>query len=92
MGALLARSCRNHGGKARLWPTHRGVLGQIIPQARQVFERLPAAAAEGAAAGPAADADARFEHFKRVLWPAMRESGRGGGTLIYVPSYFDYVR
>ena len=49
MNALLARSCRNHGGKARLWPTHKGVLSQIIPQARQVFERLPAALAAGGA-------------------------------------------
>lgn len=50
MNALLGRTCRNHAGKVRLWPTHRGVLGHIIPQARQVFERLPApAAADGAA-------------------------------------------
>lgn len=45
MNALLGRTCRNHAGKVRVWPTHRGVLGQIIPQARQVFERLPAPAA-----------------------------------------------
>lgn len=50
MNALLGRTCRNHAGKVRLWPTHRGVLGHIIPQARQVFERLPVpAAADGAA-------------------------------------------
>lgn len=50
MNALLGRTCRNHAGKVRVWPTHRGVLGQIIPQARQVFERLPApAAASGGA-------------------------------------------
>ena len=41
---------------------------------------------------PPADADARFEHFKRSLWPRIKESGRGGGHLIYLPSYFDYVR
>lgn len=38
------------------------------------------------------DADARFEHFKRQLWPRIKEAGGGGGTLIYLPSYFDYVR
>ncbi|KAL4425892.1 hypothetical protein ABPG75_009908 [Micractinium tetrahymenae] len=91
MNALLARTCRNAAGKARLKPTHRGVLSRVIPQARQVFERLPAAAADGGAA-PTSDADARFEHFKRVLWPRIKESGRPGGHLIYIPSYFDYVR
>lgn len=39
-----------------------------------------------------ADPDARFEHFKRALWPRIKEAGAGGGTLIYLPSYFDYVR
>ncbi|PRW59313.1 U3 small nucleolar RNA-associated 25 [Chlorella sorokiniana] len=89
MNALLGRTCRNHAGKVRVWPTHRGVLGQIIPQARQVFERLPAPADGGALV---TDPDARFEHFKRALWPRIKEAGAGGGTLIYLPSYFDYVR
>ena len=57
-------------------------------QARQVFERLPG---EGVG-GPGGDADARFAHFKAALWPRIRESGRSGGHLIYIPSYFDYVR
>lgn len=91
MNALLARTCRNAAGKARLRPSHHGVLSHVIPQARQVFERLPAAVAEGGAPPPS-DADARFEHFKRVLWPRIKESGRSGGHLVYIPSYFDYVR
>ena len=63
----------------------QGVLGGVIPQVRQLFERLPA--------GPLADAaDTRFEHFKKAVWPRIREAGRGGGQLVYIPSYFDYVR
>lgn len=89
MNALLGRCCRNHAGRVRLVPAHRGVLGEVVPQARQVFERLPVAARAG---GASTDADARFEHFKRVLWPRLRESGRSGGHLVYIPSYFDYVR
>jgi U3 small nucleolar RNA-associated protein 25 len=91
MNALLGRCCRNHAGRVRLLPAHRGVLGEVVPQVRQVFERLPAAAA-ASGSGAATDADARFEHFKRVLWPRLRESGRSGGHLVYIPSYFDYVR
>ena len=47
------------------------MLGQVIPQVRQLFERLPAATA-------AADADVRFEHFRSNLWPRMKETGAKG--------------
>jgi len=49
----------------------QGVLGQVIPQVRQLFERLPVAAA-------AADADARFEHFRANVWPRIKETGAKG--------------
>jgi U3 small nucleolar RNA-associated protein 25 len=52
----------------------QGVLGQVIPQVRQMFERLPAPTA-------AADADARFEHFRANLWPRMKETGAKGAAL-----------
>lgn len=52
----------------------QGVLGQVIPQLRQLFERLPAAAA-------AADADARFEHFRANVWPRIKETGAKGASL-----------
>ena len=89
MNALLARSCRNHGGKARLWPTHKGVLSQIIPQARQVFERLPAALAAGGApaaggspgilaslaAGLCTACQQDNANCPALLWPALLCSG-----------------
>jgi U3 small nucleolar RNA-associated protein 25 len=59
----------------------------VVHQVRQVFERLPACPG-----GPAAAADARFAHFAAAVWPRVREAARGGGQLIYIPSYFDYVR
>lgn len=81
----------------------QGVLSQVLHQVRQVFERLPppsAAKAAVASAGSepsssssmAAEADARLEHFKRVAWPRLKEAGGGGGQLLYIPSYFDFVR
>ena len=51
MNALLARTCRNYAGKVRVKPSYKGVLSQVIPQARQVFERVPAAAATGGGGG-----------------------------------------
>ena len=94
MNALVTRGCCNHAGRFCIAPVHRGVLGQIVPQVRQVFERLHvgASSASGAASGPAGDPEARFQHFKNILWPRIRESARGGGQLIYIPSYFDFVR
>jgi U3 small nucleolar RNA-associated protein 25 len=53
-------------------------------QVRQLFERF-------AAASSAAAADARFEFFKTAIWPRLAEAG-GGGLLLVVPSYFDFVR
>ena len=47
------------------------MLGQVVPQVHQVFERLPGAS-------PAADADARFERFRSQIWPRIREGGASG--------------
>lgn len=49
----------------------QGLLGQALPQLRQLFECLPAASA-------AADADARFEHFCAHVWPHIKESSAKG--------------
>ena len=43
----------------------QGVLG-AGQQARQVFERISPADLAG-------DADARFDHFRKALWPNLRE-------------------
>ena len=49
----------------------QGVLGQALPQLRQLFERLPAASA-------AADADTRFVHFCSHVWPQIKEASAKG--------------
>jgi hypothetical protein len=45
----------------------------VIPQVRQLFERL-------SPGGVAADANARFEHFRAQLWPRIKEAGARGAT------------
>lgn len=43
------------------------------------------------AANPLASVDARFEYFIKEILPKQRDALMSH-TLIYVPSYFDYVR
>ncbi len=48
----------------------QGALSAVRTQVRQLFERLPPA--------PVADAgDARFEHFKKHVWPRIKSGGNG---------------
>jgi hypothetical protein len=55
------------------------------PQLRQAFERFDAPSAAGAAG-------ARLAHFKARVWPRLQERAAGGGLLLVVPQYFDFVR
>jgi len=89
MNSLIVHKCSNHSGRIRVHDVnHPGVLRHIVPQVRQIYERLSIPVG----AGRAGDADARFENFKSVIWPRIRETARGGGQLLYIPSYFDFVR
>lgn len=52
----------------------------------QVFEHLEVK-------GGAAKADeARFDYFCRSLWPRIKESPTPQGILLFIRSYFDFVR
>jgi hypothetical protein len=59
----------------------QGLLGQALPQLRQLFERLPAASA-------AVDADARFEHFRAHVWPHIKESSAKGALQCLLSDIF----
>ena len=57
----------------------QGVLGHTLSPVRQVFERIPSASA-------AADAESRFQHFKKHVWLRIKESGASG--LFFFPASF----
>ncbi|KAL0037821.1 hypothetical protein WJX79_000518 [Trebouxia sp. C0005] len=76
--------CVNHAGKARLKVSYKGVLGHTLSPVRQLFERIASSTA-------AADAESRFQHFKKHVWLRIKESG-SSGQLVFVRSYFDFVR
>ena len=84
MAALFGRHCANHAGRWRLRAEPAGVLGSIVAQVRQLFERVHVSGLESAA-------DDRFGYFVKSVWPRIKESG-AKGQLLFIPSYFDFVR
>lgn len=84
MNALFHRGCANHAGKVKLRVELPGILSKVIPQVRQVYERVDCPSAVDAD-------DARFHHFAKLLYPRLASSLQGG-TMIFVRSYFEFVR
>lgn len=82
---ILNHKCQNYAGKAVVSnPCEVGSIQQVLLQVPQIFHRFNASS-------PLAAVDARFEYFVKELLPKQRDPLMSH-TLIYVPSYFDYVR
>lgn len=95
INSLLSKYCSNHSGIVRWNVHHKGVLQMIAPGLRHIFERfdIPLNVAGGQSSiSPKDDIDARFEYFTSHQWPRIREASHLGGQLLYIPSYFDFVR
>ena len=90
--SLLSKHCLNHSGCARWKQNFKGVLASIIPRLRHVFERLESFDSNEKEITLTDDVDLRFEYFKAHMWPKMREASHMGGQLLYIPSYFDFVK
>jgi U3 small nucleolar RNA-associated protein 25 len=87
LAELLRAHCHNWAGKARLQQEAAGTIQYLPVKARQTFSRFEAASI-------AADPDARFAYFTRAIVPLLtRHKARdAAGTLIFIPSYLDFVR
>ncbi|KXJ91165.1 hypothetical protein Micbo1qcDRAFT_135588 [Microdochium bolleyi] len=84
--AELQRSCGNWAGRVRVQPEYAGAIQELGTKARQTFSRFDAASI-------AAEPDARFEYFTSAVVPTLVKRQRDmSGTLIFVPSYLDFVR
>ncbi|XP_039757969.1 digestive organ expansion factor homolog [Pararge aegeria] len=83
--SVLNRKCQNYAGKVLVVnPPEVGSIQQVLVQVPQLFHRINATS-------PLAAVDARFEYFIKEILPKQRDTLMSH-TLIYVPSYFDFVR
>ncbi|EPQ29139.1 uncharacterized protein PFL1_03427 [Pseudozyma flocculosa PF-1] len=85
--ALYAKELRNVAGKLRTVRTHaEGTMALTRPGIRQVFTRFDCVNLHS-------EADLRFQHFTTKTYPQLQKSAVSSShTLVFVPSYFDFVR
>ncbi|XP_077286205.1 U3 small nucleolar RNA-associated protein 25 homolog [Arctopsyche grandis] len=85
INSLFNKKCFNYAGKIRVHnPVDAGSVRQVAVQVPQVFRRIDVKDAITAL-------DSRFEYFIKEIIPQYKDSIMAH-TMIYVPSYFDYVR
>ncbi|XP_047537007.1 U3 small nucleolar RNA-associated protein 25 homolog [Vanessa atalanta] len=83
--SVMNKKCQNYAGKVLVVnKPDVGSIQQVLVQVPQLFHRFNAA-------NPLASVDARFEYFVKEILPKQRDTLMSH-TLIYVPSYFDFVR
>jgi U3 small nucleolar RNA-associated protein 25 len=84
----LHRQCQNWAGRVRVQPEYAGIIQELggLVRAKQTFSRFEAPSVAG-------EPDARFEYFTSAIVPTLTKRARDArGTLIFVPSYLDFVR
>lgn len=76
-------------GAVQVRARYTGAVTRVVLQVRQVFHRISAPSAADVA-------EARFDFFCKHLLPQVANSTDSAAnqahTLVFVPSYFDYVR
>lgn len=86
LSKLFRLHCRNWAGKVRIEPEHAGVIQDIGVKAKQTFSRFDAPSVEG-------EPEARFNYFTQAVLPTLAKRSKDShGTLVFIPSYLDFVR
>ncbi|ORE20847.1 DUF1253-domain-containing protein [Rhizopus microsporus] len=85
--ALFNKHFKNVSGKLKIKRTYEeGSILDIIPQIQQTFTRIESPSLSSIH-------DARYKYFIEKTLPALRKSAiMQSHTLIFIPSYFDFVR
>jgi U3 small nucleolar RNA-associated protein 25 len=90
---LMNKSCSNFGGMIRYmrkYDTSDGScsITSVVPQVKQIFQRIDVGHSSMTLEE---ETDARFEYFKKNIFEPLLEQQKKH-LLIFIPSYFDYVR
>lgn len=86
LAELLRLHSQNWAGKVRLQLEYPGVLQQLGIKTKQTFSRFQSPSVEK-------DPDTRFNYFTTTLIPSLAKRAKDAtGTLIFIPSYLDFVR
>lgn len=84
INAIHSKHCCNYRGQVAVKNLPKtGSISQVLVQLPHIFQRLEA--------DSFMDQDARFQFFVDKVLPQYRDAVMSH-TLIYIPSYFDYVR
>lgn len=81
LNSIFMNRMKNVAGKVRFMPKYDGAIMNLGIRVKHTFSRF-------SSASPAADPDVRFRYFSTAVVPKLRAKG----TLIFIPSYFDFVR
>lgn len=85
INAFFNKKCHNYAGKVKVTnPVSKGTICKVFTQVPQVFNKFTPNNVQEMA-------DKRFDFFVNKILPQYRDTLMKH-TLIYVPSYFDYVR
>lgn len=83
--SIFNSKCANYRGKVRVSnPVKTGSIRHVVVQVPQTFHRIEVTSLDQSF-------DAKFHHFTSILLPQLR-SITMSRCLIFIPSYFDYVR
>jgi U3 small nucleolar RNA-associated protein 25 len=86
LNTLFFNKSRNWAGKIKISINYPGAIQELGLKVKQTFSRLESLSF-------ASDPDARFTYFTTAVIPSLTRSAKDStGTVIFIPSYLDFVR
>ncbi|KAG0652157.1 U3 small nucleolar RNA-associated 25 [Hyphodiscus hymeniophilus] len=86
LNTLFYNQSKNWAGKIKINADYAGAIQELGLKVKQTFSRLDSPSF-------ATDPDARFTYFTTAIIPGLaRRSKDTAGTVIFIPSYLDFVR
>ncbi|ESZ92667.1 hypothetical protein SBOR_6928 [Sclerotinia borealis F-4128] len=86
LNTMFYNQSKNWAGKVKVSSTYSGAIQELALKVKQTFSRLDSQSFSS-------DPDSRFEYFTSAIIPTLtRRSKDSAGTVLFIPSYLDFVR